>query len=62
MKDITVQVVKSDKGDYRVVVTDDGESENNPKPNDWKCNTTVYEPLSKDKMLAQVDSTIKKIE
>jgi hypothetical protein len=59
MKDVTVQVVKSDKG-YDVVVIDDRTTQENPKG--WKCNTSSSNPADKGKMLEEVQRILSGIE
>ena len=59
MKDITIQVVKSDEG-YRVVVNDDSITKDNPEG--WKCNNYKFDYADKDQVREGVQSILDGLE
>jgi hypothetical protein len=59
MKDVTITVVKSEKG-YRVIVNDDSTTVDNAEG--WKSNDSAYEFQNKDQVREQVQSILGNLE
>lgn len=59
MKDVTITVVKSDKG-YRVIVNDDGVTASNAEGD--KGNDSAFDVADKDKAREKVQSILSALE
>jgi hypothetical protein len=59
VKDVTINVAKSDKG-YRVIVVDDAKTVDNS--NERKSNVSELNPTSKDQMILDVNKILSTIE
>ena len=59
MKDVTIQVIKSEQG-YRLIVIDDRKTEDNTEG--WKSNGSKSVHQNKEQVNAHVESILKDLE